>query len=159
LRKAMAGLRHKAENRAIGRIQRALAAYVREHDGMLPTAASELLAYVEAPIDSAIMARYTMLRSGKASEVQGRDAMRLMTVGTPADPEYDSEWYLGLTGFGSGGGSVLEASVMNAQRQFASQHGGQRASSAGELLPYIKITLDPALVQRQIDGQSVNKTP
>lgn len=159
LRKAMAGLRHTAENRAIGRIQRALAAYVREHDGMLPTAASELLTYVEAPIDSAIMARYTMLQSGKASDVQGRDAMRLMTVGRPADPEYDSEWYFGLNGFSSSSESVLESSVVNAERQFAAQHGGQRASTAGELLPYMKITLDPVLVQRQIDGQSANKTP
>jgi RNA polymerase sigma factor (sigma-70 family) len=104
LRRATSRLRHQAENMAAAKIFKALQAYVRAHDDTLPNHARDLAPHFNPPIDSAILERYQMLHTGKASDVpSSRSVSYVMVPKTQADPELDARFGVGLNGYGNTG--------------------------------------------------------
>jgi RNA polymerase sigma factor (sigma-70 family) len=137
VRNAFGRLRNRSEGKAAGRISEALKAYVRAHDGMLPADATELAPYFEPPIDPAILARYEMRRTGNIADVTEAQAMKLMGLKKVVDAETDTNWFIGTTGYGNSG-NVLSTEIREAQTRFGKANNGQRATTAEQLMPYLK---------------------
>ncbi len=123
-RRATARLRDRAVGLAAQKIRPALIAYVRAHDGQLPNNALELAPFSDPPLDPAILGRYEMMQTGKASDVPRNESIRTLAP-RPADVEYDAYSYIGTTGQGNSGVAMSE-NVRGAQRRFSAANSGER---------------------------------
>ena len=148
-RRTTSRLRDWAVGRASQKIMTALNAYLRAHDGELPANALALAPDFDPPMDPAILARYEMLQSGKLSDVPRNQSMRILAP-TPADVEYDAYTTIGTNGYGNSGVAMGE-NVREARRQFASANGGQRATAAEQLLPYLKWPVTLAALKKYLE--------
>ncbi len=157
-RRATAQLRDVAVSRASGRIMEALKAYMSAHDGMLPSSPLDLAPHFEPPIDEAILARYQMLQTGKASDVPRAEAMHIIEPKAPADVEYDAYSYIGLNGWGNRGVAIY-TDLRAAQRQFSNANGGQRATNAEQLLPYLKWPVSAATLEKYLNPPPTGRAP
>jgi RNA polymerase sigma factor (sigma-70 family) len=157
-RRATAGLRDAAVSLVSGRMMAALKAYVAAHDGMLPASPLDLAPLFDPPIDETILARYQMLQTGKASEVPRAQAMHLIAPKVPADVELDADFFIGLNGWGNQG-AAINTDVREAQRKFSTANGGQRATNAGQLLPYLKWPVSAATLEKYLNPPPAARTP
>jgi len=156
-RRATARLRDRAVGLVAQKIFPALNAYVRAHDGQLPNNALELAPYSDPPLDPAILSRYEMMQTGKASEVPRSEAMRILAP-RPADVEYDAYSYVGTTGRGNSGVAMSE-NVRSAQRRFSAANSGERATTAEQLLPYLRWPVSAAALQKHLTPPASPRTP
>jgi len=94
-----------------------------------------------------------MLQTGKLSDLSQSDAdMRLMTVKSPTDIEYDTIW-----SFGTSGGSVSSAMTYNvseARKEFTKANNGQKATTAEQLLPFLKWPVDAVALEKYLHPPS-----
>ena len=151
-RRATARLRDRAVSLAGAKISKALNAYVRAHDGLLPNSPHELAPHFDPPIAPEILARYEMLQSGKAADVPRSEAIRILAPKTPADVEFDAYYYVGTSGHGNSG-VAMPTNLRNAQRKFAAANEGRHATAAHELLPYLQWPVSAAALQKHLDPQ------
>ncbi|MCX6952638.1 MAG: sigma-70 family RNA polymerase sigma factor [Verrucomicrobia bacterium] len=157
-RRATASLRDRAAGLAGNRIMKALNAYLRAHDGVLPNSPAELAPYFDSPMAPEILARYEMLQTGKASEVPRGETTRMLAPKAPADVEFDANFYVGTNGYGNNG-IAMHTNVREAQRQFAKTHNGLRATTAEQLMPLLKWPVSAAALQKYLDPQPPSGRP
>ncbi len=157
-RRATARLRDDAVSLAGGRIMQALKAYVAAHGGILPASPLDLTPLFDPPIDEAILARYQMLHTGKASDVPRTEASHLIEPKVPADVEYDAHFFIGLNSWGNEGVAIYP-DIRDAQRKFSTANGGQRATSAEQLLPYLKWPVSAATLDKYLNPSAAQRTP
>jgi len=93
LTEAMLAIRQHAKGRFAEKLQAALRRYVEAHDGALPGRVTDLAPLFETAVDPALLSRYEMLHTGRATDVQ-RQALSAMngswtsrTSGIPPDQE------------------------------------------------------------------------
>ena len=156
-RRATAGLRDSAVSLASQKISKALNAYVRANDGQLPNSSLELAPYFDPLIDPAILGRYEMLHTGKASDVPRNETNRILAP-KPADVEFDAYSFVGTNGYGNTGVAMSE-NVREARRQFGKANNGERATTPEQLLPYLKWPVSAAALQKYLAPQSSSRTP
>ncbi len=156
-RRATSQLRDRAVGLAAQKISRALNAYVRAHDGLLPNNALELAPYSDPPLDPGILGRYEMMQTGKASEVPRNEATRILAP-RPADVEYDAYSYIGTSSYGNSGVAMNE-NVRGAQRRFSTANNGERATTAEQLLPFLRWPVSAAAVQKYLTPPASPRTP
>jgi len=153
VRRAFASLRSRAENLMANKLRSALSAYVKANDGLLPDQPGQLLPFFDPPVEAELVERYQMLQTGKLSDLSQSDAgMRLMTVKSPTDIEYDTIW-----SFGINGGLVMNAmsyNVSEARKEFAKANNGQKATTAEQLLPFLKWPVDAVALEKYLHPPS-----
>ncbi len=147
MRRAMAALRRDAANPISGKLMPALAAYVAAHDGMLPNEAAELAPFFRPPVDAETLGNFEMVRTGKAGEASANRS-DFALASKPVDVEYDTLWRIGL-GWASMG-DALGFDISEAQRSYASANGGQRATVAGQLEPYLKWPVPRDVLEKRL---------
>ena len=98
-----------------------------------------------------------MLQTGKLSDVPRNQLMRILAP-KPADVEYDASNSVGTNGYGNTGVAMNE-NVREARRQFSNLNGGQRATTAEQLLPYLKWPVSAAALQKYLAPQSPAAKP
>lgn len=147
-RRTTARLRDIAVSRASEKIMHALNAYLRAHDGELPISALALAPFFDPTADPAILGRYQMLQTGRLSDVPRNQLGRILSP-PPADVEYDAYTFVGTNSYGNTGIAMYE-NVRQAQRQFANANGGQRSTSAEQLLPYLKWPVSLEVLKRHL---------
>ena len=157
-RRATASLRDAAVSLAAGRIMNALKAYVAAHDGMLPASPLDLAPLFDPPIDEAILIRYQMLQTGKASEVPRNQASHLIEPIAPADVEFDAYSFIGLNGYGNQGAAIF-TDLREAQRKFSMANNGQRVTNAEQLLPFLKWPVSAATLEKYLNPPPATRTP
>ena len=83
----------------------ALVNYIEANNGQTPTDISQLVPYFTSPVSDSILQRYQVVRAGKLSEVSlihGIDCPEsgwLIAEKNPVDPEADTLFKIGLSGF------------------------------------------------------------
>ena len=109
---------------------RALNSYVQASGGQLPAEVADLKPYFNPPVDDALLDRYQLVRTGKASDVPAQDPA-VITEKAQVDADFDSLLNVGLNSAslkGEGGGSGFGFSS-SSSRAFSS--GGGTNSSGG----------------------------
>jgi hypothetical protein len=149
IRRAFANLRSRAENLMANKLKSALNAFVKANDGLLPDQPGQLLPFFDPPVEAELVERYQMLQTGRLSDLSQRDAgMRLMTIKSPTDVEYDSVWMIGTSGFSTSG--AMSYNVSEARKEFTKANNGQKATSAEQLLPFLKWPTDSAALEKYL---------
>lgn len=156
-RRATSRLRDIAVGRASQRIRKALNAYLASHDGALPLSALALAPYFDPPIDPAILGRYGMLQNGRLSDVPKNQLTRILAP-KPVDVEFDAYSYVGTNGYGNNGVAMGE-NVRHARRLFADANGGQRATTAEQLLPHLKWPVSLAALKKYLEPAEARGVP
>jgi hypothetical protein len=114
---------------------------------VLPSDLSQLKPYFSPTIDDAILARYTLLQTGKLSDVP--EGQRLVAeTAPPVDDEYDTVQQMSLNGLDTHSVGRVEDTVKKAGLQFAEAHNGLLPTDAAQLAPYLPQSIDPAQVQK-----------
>lgn len=157
-RRTTSRLRDLAVSLASDKFSKALSAYVRAHDGVLPNTPLDLVPSFATPLAPEILARYEMLRTGPISDVPPNELIRLLAPKAPADVEFDSNHYIGTTGYGNNGAAISTA-VREARQKFSQANNGQRATTAEQLLPYVKWPVSLAALQRFLNPQPTPDKP
>jgi hypothetical protein len=149
IRRAFANLRSRAENLMMNKLRSALSAYAKANDGLLPDQPNQLLPFFDPPVEAELVERYQMLQTGKLSDLsEGNAGMRLMMPKLPTDIEYDTLW-----SFGINGGVVMNAmsyNVSEARREFTKANNGQKATTAEQLLPFLKWPVDAVALEKYL---------
>ena len=102
VRKALSKLRSLAKQKLP--IGSALYSFTRANNGQLPTDLSQLKPYFKLPLDDAILERYTLLHTGKSSDLPPEEW--LVVEKAPVDKEYDSR-----AKFGNGTSTVVSTGI------------------------------------------------
>ncbi len=145
MRETLSTLRNTAKNKLAQLMMKVLQDYTQAHDGTLPDNPGQLLPFFSPPVDPAILDRYEMLHTGKVSDLPSGNARMVLEERDSVDPEHDSHWQFGLNGMSSG--SVLSWAVLAAQKNYAAEHAGRRATEPAQLQPYLKMPVDLAKLQ------------
>jgi RNA polymerase sigma factor (sigma-70 family) len=149
-RQAFNDLRHDVKMEFVRMLQQALRGYAKASDGMLPTDLSQLKPYFDQPVDDAVLRRYSLLQTGKASDVPQNQYIVAETA-PPVDDEYDSVFKIGMTGINSSSVNSTEDALKQAGMEYAQAHGGLLPTDPSQLAPYLKQPIDPAVVQKTLD--------
>jgi len=129
-RLAFSRLRAAAKQAFSPILRQALNSYVQASGGQLPAEILELKPYFNPPVDDALLARYQLVRTGKASDVPTQNPT-VIAEKTQVDADFASLLNVGLNSAslkGEGGGSGFGFSS-SSSRAFSS--GGGTNSSGG----------------------------
>jgi RNA polymerase sigma factor (sigma-70 family) len=157
VREALSFLRNMAQNHVAEPMRNALAEYLKAHDGQLPRVANELAPYLDRSIDPAVLHRYEMLRGGRVSDVpRGEWVLRAR----PVDDYQDTLLMLGTEGgYGFIGGSAGQEAAREAVKSFRAANSGRAPVDAAQLTPYLKRTVETAILQKYLTEIAVSNSP
>ncbi len=110
IREALSELRQNAKDRLTTEMGMALHKFTEDNNGQLPTDLSQLKPYFKSPVDDASLARYQILKTGSAADLQPGD--RVIKERGPVDNDYDHLVEIGLNtrvtyGIGKQAGSAF----------------------------------------------------
>jgi hypothetical protein len=94
---AFKALRTRSKTRFATAFGPAMRRYAANNGGNLPGDLSQAAPYFDPPIDPAILSRYTMLQSGPLQNIPPNQY--LIQESTVADPQHDSQFSIGLSGY------------------------------------------------------------
>src|SRR5439155_24024541 len=149
-RQAFDGLRRNVKSEFVRMLQQALRGYTKANDSMLSTDLSQLKPFFDKPVDDAILRRYSLLQTGKASDVPAGEYLVTETA-PPVDDEYDTVYKISMNGINSSSVNRTEDSLKQAGMEYAQAHGGLLPTDPSQLAPYLKQPIDPAVVQKTLD--------
>jgi RNA polymerase sigma factor (sigma-70 family) len=155
VREALASLRQQAEGLMARKIVLAMQAYSAAHKGVLADSVAQLLPFLDPAIDPTWMDRYQFghIEPGTIASTPGGNTLTLKTL---IDRDYDTYWSIGPGGLntfvsatgvasvhGDAGISLSSISAMDynlavARSGFAAANGGGHATTASQLIPYLK---------------------
>jgi len=149
-RKALGAARSIAKREFMPQLSAALRHYVAAHQGMLPDDISQLAAEFESPPDLAMLQRYQMQRTGRASEVTPGD--EAIVEARLIDEPYESRYHVQATGdYGSESTTgtddpTLALAAQKAYRAFQQAHPEVPLKNVdvSMVLPFFNPPLDPA---------------
>jgi RNA polymerase sigma factor (sigma-70 family) len=152
-RQAFSDLRRNVKNEFARMLQQALRGFAQANGGQLPADMSQLKPYFQKPVDDAMLARYSLLQSGKATEVPSGQYVIAETA-LPVDDEYDTVHRLTMAGINTSTFNRIEEIVKQAGTKFAEANNGILPTQPSQLEPYLKEPLDPSKIQKVL-----NKVP
>jgi hypothetical protein len=150
-RQALDDLRRNVKSEFAHMLQVALRGYAKANADQLPTDLSQLKPYFDKPVDDAILARYTLLQTGKVSEAS--DYLVAETA-PPVDDEFDTVYKISINGVNSSSVNRSEEAIKQAGILYAQAHNDLLPTEASQLTPFLKEPIDPAKIQKVL-----NKVP
>jgi hypothetical protein len=98
-------------------------------------------------VDDAMLARYSLLQTGKIADVPSGQYLVTETA-PPVDDEYDTVHKITLNGLNTSSVSRIEDAVKQAGIEFAKANNGLLPTEPSQLGPYLKEPIDPAKIQK-----------
>jgi hypothetical protein len=145
-REALHNLRNSAKQ-AFGSMTRdAIKSFAAANDGALPGDLSQLKPFFETPVDDAILARYSLLQTGKLADAPQNEFLFAETA-PPVDGEFDSSFQFRMNGTRASTVNDPGDIVWDSLSQFAKAHDGNLPVDAPHLMPYLTRPLDQGKVQ------------
>lgn len=144
LRMTLAHLRGEAKFAFLQRLQEALVLYCHAHGGELPATAAALEEFFDTLPPAGALDRYRMVRGGKLQEVAAREP--ILVEQALADELHDARYAIAGSPTGlsvmpgvriSPSAHTVNFNIQQAQRAFASQHGGASATTPEQLAPFL----------------------
>jgi RNA polymerase sigma factor (sigma-70 family) len=150
-RQALDDLRRNVKSEFAHMLQVALRGYAKANADQLPTDLSQLKPYFDKPVDDAVLARYTLLQTGKVSEAS--DYLVAETA-PPVDDEFDTVYKISINGVNSSSVNRSEEAIKQAGILYAQAHNDLLPTEPSQLTPFLKEPIDPAKIQKVL-----NKVP
>jgi len=144
-RQAFDDLRRNVKNEFARMLQQALRGYAKANADQLPSDLSQLKPFFDKPVDDAILARYSLLQTGKVG-----DATDYLVAETapPVDDEYDTIHKISINGLNTSSVNRTEDAVKQAGIQYAQANNGLLPTDPSQLAPYLKEPVDPVRIQK-----------
>ena len=149
-RQALSELRSSGKKVFGERTREALTKYLKASGGVLPSDWSQLKPYYETPLDDDIFQRYTLLQTGKLSDVS-QNSYLFAEKASPVDDEYDYFYQFNMNGTQSRSINPTSNVIEQAAVQFANANQGRLPTSPDQLEPYFTRPIDSAEVQKTLD--------
>jgi len=146
-RQAFSELRRNVKNEFARALQQALRGYAQANGGQLPSDLGQLKSYFQKPVDDAMLARYSLLQTGKIADVPSGQYLVAETA-PPVDEEYDTVHKITLNGLNTSSVSRIDDAVKQAGIDFAKANNGLLPTEPSQLVPYLKEPIDPAKIQK-----------
>jgi RNA polymerase sigma factor (sigma-70 family) len=145
-RQAAKDLRDIAKSHFADMTRGALKKFAEANNGSLPTDLGQLKPYFDAPVDDAILQRYSMLQSGKLSDAAHGENL-FGENGPAVDDEFDSHYEFSMNGTSSWSVSDPGDIVFRGLREYAKAHQGLLPSDPSQLTPFLQRQVEPSKVQ------------
>ena len=148
-RRAFASLRSSSENQFIILMQKALGSYLKQNGDQFPSDLSQLKPFFDTAPDDAALQRYAIVPASSIPNMKmGGDW--LITVKSPVDEEFDSQWALGPQGFGTSSyQGTQELNVLApALKAYQAANNGHEPNNPADLLPYLTTPEQQAAFQK-----------
>jgi hypothetical protein len=155
IRRAMSGLRQRAENQFVIQLSGALTLFQKAHGGGFPESVSDLAGYLQPPADASWLTRYAVMPAEKfPTALLGGDKVIVPT--TSIDEEFDNQWIIGAHGFSAvpfrpdpnqSAIDLLRPVVLS----YAAEHAGREPASPSDVEPYLKTAEQRAAYQTMKD--------
>lgn len=137
IRKAMSGLRRRAESEFVHQISGAVREFSAAHDGAFPESVSQLASYVKPPADASWLQRYSVRPAKEFTSARlGGDSVIVPT--TAIDEDHDQQWMVGPSGFSAQRfkSNPVEAAIsllLPVVEAYAADHNGREPNSVAEI--------------------------
>ena len=92
-------VRLKAKNLLGGKMSRAIRDFAEQNDGLLPSRAVDLLPFLSEPVNSLMVERYEVVRTGRLADLEGEDV--IFAERAPVDPMHDRRMVIGKNWYGN----------------------------------------------------------
>jgi RNA polymerase sigma factor (sigma-70 family) len=148
-RKALSELRSNAKANFDRMLQQALRSYASANGGSLPSELAQLKPFFSSPVDDATLSRYSLLQTGRLSEL-ARGEYLVAETAPPVDDEYDTVHRVSLNGINTSTVNRIEDAIKQAGIQFAEANNGLLPTEPAQLTPYLRQPVDAANVQRML---------
>lgn len=145
-RRLFALLRGLAVQRLAPNLRAALIAYGARHGGSAPDDISQLLPFINSPVEADWLLRYTL-----TPDENGRPRIIGSTISAktaPIDLELDQVWSIGVNS--TQVTPAADFNVIVARQAFARAHPEQDSVTAAQLLPYLRWPMSEELVRQQL---------
>jgi RNA polymerase sigma factor (sigma-70 family) len=153
-RRALAELRSCVESRFADRIGEAVVKYSSANGGQLPTDTSQLTAYLDPPVDNAILQRYEIVRGDSLPGIPIPAATEwLVTQKNAVDLEYDMRLAFCQGGAGSSGSFELSEALMALApliNAYVSANNGQLPNDLAPLAQYVTTPDQQAALDKMV---------
>jgi hypothetical protein len=160
MRKALATVRDAAKAKLVRMMAQALGKFTKVANNQLPLTTTELAPYFDPPIDSTMLQRYAMVRTGSAATADG---YRAIQEKTPIDEDYDNGYQVGANGsYGSMPPPFawienFQTLEQHAYKAYADANKGASPAKISQLIPYFDPPLAPATAEKLIKAESERK--
>jgi RNA polymerase sigma factor (sigma-70 family) len=145
VRLALSKLRDESVDTFLNMTRKALKAYLAANDNMLPSDLLPLKPYYDPPVTEDMLARYAFMQTGKLSDNWSDPLVRKAVY---ADPDYDSNQQMSMSGASGGSFNKLHDAIFDATMAFTIDNNGQPPSDPSQIAPYLKKTIDPATMEK-----------
>jgi len=148
VRLALSKLRDESVDTFLNLTRKALKKYLAANDDMLPADLLPLKPYYDEPVTDGMLQRYAFMQTGKISNDRSDSVMKKAVY---ADPDYDSNQEMSLSGGGGGSFNQVQNAINDAAREFASYHNYQAPTDPSQIAPYLHRTIDATIIQKYLD--------
>jgi RNA polymerase sigma factor (sigma-70 family) len=147
VRQALSSLRSSAKGIFGKMLQKALKQYTEANGGMLPADISQLQPYLNPPVDPSMLQRYQLVQSGNLADTSPNNPL-IAEVAPPVDEDYDTRFDFRLNGSSSRSVSRSGELLQAAAEAYAGANNGLLPRAPGDLLPYLRETVDATRIQK-----------
>jgi hypothetical protein len=160
IRQALANLRHTGENIFAGLVSTAVTAYMNANNGQFPSYLSDLLPYLNSPVDAAMLDRWEILpQSALPNQHMGGDWV--ITEKGPVDADFDSRWAIGPGSYGNSAYqspdiSAAIATIEPAMKAYAADNNGQQPTDPSKIIPYLNTPEQQVAYQKLMQKYGTN---
>ena len=130
-------------------LRTALRSYTDANQGQLPGDLSQLKPYFDAPVDDNMLARYSLLQTGKLADIPHEEYLVAETA-PMVDYEHDSRYRFSLNGTSSHSGGSVDNAIEDAGIQYAKANNGLLPTDPSQLAPYLKQPVENSKVQEML---------
>ncbi len=153
VRLALSKLRDESVDTFLNLTRPALKKYLAANDDLLPTDLLPLKPYYDTPVSDEMLRRYAFMQRGKLSANRSESVIRKAVY---ADPDYDSNQEMSMSGAGGGSFNRFHDLIFNATMDFTIDNNGQTPTESGEIAAYLKRPVDPATLAKYFEEIRAN---
>jgi RNA polymerase sigma factor (sigma-70 family) len=145
VRLALSKLRDEAVDNFFGLTRNALKKYLAANNDILPADLLSLKPYYDTQVTDDMLQRYAFMQSGKISSVRSDSVIRKTVY---ADPDYDSNQEMSLSGGGGGSFNRFRDAIYDAAMTYTLANNGQIPTDPSQILPDLKRPVDGTTMQK-----------
>jgi hypothetical protein len=145
VRLALSKLRDEATDTFLSLTRTALKRYLAENNNLLPANLLPLKPYYDTPVTDDMLQRYAFMQTGTISSDRSKSVIRKAVY---ADPDYDSNQEMSLSGGGGGSFNQYHNAIYDATMAYTLANNGQTPGDPAQITPYLKRPVEDATMQK-----------
>jgi RNA polymerase sigma factor (sigma-70 family) len=145
VRLALSKLRDESVDTFLALTRTALKIYLADNNNVLPADLLPLKPYYDPPVTDDMLQRYAFMQTGTISADHSDSVVKKAVY---ADPDYDSNQEMSLSGGGGGSFNRNRDAIYNATMDYVLANNGQMPDGPSQLAAYLKRPVDAVTLQK-----------